>query len=311
MRKTAMLVMFALLAVAMVFAQNPANANTTNPQTPTQNSSSTPTTPDQNTTAPASTAGQPSVNQTTPSTDPNANQNTQPAQNNTQPAATQPAQTTAPAQNNVQPTTPQSTAATSSAPTGPGDVAAGTEIKATLDTPLSTKTSKAGDRFTATVTQPVNGSNGNVVIPAGARIEGEVSESEQGKALPQLRGKGTLNMRFRDVVLPNGQSVPLVGTLVSVNSTNGKDSKNANNEGQVESGTRGRDVAKDVGIGAGIGTVAGLIFGGPIKGLAIGAAAGGGYVLATKGKDVNLPAQTGMVIRLDQPLSLSGSSYNH
>jgi hypothetical protein len=65
-------------------------------------------------------------------------------------------------------------------------------------------------------------------------------------------------------------------------------------------------VAKDVGIGAGIGTVAGLIFGGPLKGLAVGALAGGGYVLATKGKDVELPAQTGLVIRLDQPVNSNG-----
>ena len=76
----------------------------------------------------------------------------------------------------------------------------------------------------------------------------------------------------------------------------------------MESSTRGKDVAKDVGIGAGIGTVAGLLFGGPLKGLAIGALAGGGYVLATKGKEVNLPAQTGMVIKLDQPLGAQGST---
>ncbi len=115
-------------------------------------------------------------------------------------------------------------------------------------------------------------------------------------------------MRFRDVVLPNGQTIPLTATLVSVNDTNGKNTKKADEEGQVQSGTRNKDVAKDVGIGAGVGTVAGLIFGGPLKGLAIGALAGGGYVLATKGKDVNLPAQTGMVIRLDQPVSASGPS---
>jgi hypothetical protein len=91
-----------------------------------------------------------------------------------------------------------------------------------------------------------------------------------------------------------------------VNSTNGKGTKRADEEGQVESGTQGKDVAKDVGIGAGIGTVAGLIFGGPLKGLAVGALAGGGYVLATKGKDVELPAQTGLVIRLDQPVNSNG-----
>jgi hypothetical protein len=37
--------------------------------------------------------------------------------------------------------------------------------------------------------------------------------------------------------------------------------------------------------------------------MAVGALTGGGYVLATKAKEVNLPAQTGMVIRLDQALS--------
>jgi hypothetical protein len=36
--------------------------------------------------------------------------------------------------------------------------------------------------------------------------------------------------------------------------------------------------------------------------------AGGGYVLATKGKEVNLPAETGMVLKLDQPLVATGPS---
>jgi hypothetical protein len=158
------------------------------------------------------------------------------------------------------------------------------------------------------MTDPVRGNNGLVVIPVGARVEGEVAEAEEGKALAALRGKGMLSLRFRDVVLPNGQTLPFTATLISVHDTSGKNTKKADEEGQVQSGTRGKDAVKDVGIGAGIGTVAGLIFGGPIKGLAIGALAGGGYVLATKGKDVNLPAQTGMVIRLDQPVSSSVSS---
>jgi hypothetical protein len=304
MRKAAMLVLFALLAVAMVFAQNPANANsssTTNSNTipQTQSGNNAPAAPDQNTT----------VNQTNPADNNTQNNNTanpdNSQQNTTQPAANQNSQPYS-----TQSANPQSSITSSSnVAGGAGTVAANTEIHATLDTPLSTKTSKPGDRFTATLAQPVQGSNGNgVVIPAGARIEGEVSEADQGKTLPALRGKGKLNLRFRDMVLPNGQTLPLTATLISVNSTNGKNTKSADNEGQVESGTRGKDVAKDVGIGAGAGTIAGLIFGGPLKGLAIGAIAGGGYVLATNGKDVNLPAETGMVIRLDQPLNLTGSN---
>jgi hypothetical protein len=52
----------------------------------------------------------------------------------------------------------------------------------------------------------------------------------------------------------------------------------------------------------------GPVFGGPLKGLAIGMLSGGGYVLSTKGKEVHLPAQTGMVIRLDQPVNSSGAA---
>lgn len=181
-----------------------------------------------------------------------------------------------------------------------GDIPANTEIRAMLDTPLSSKTSKPGDRFTASMSQAVQGRNG-VAIPAGARVEGEVSEADQGKTIPALRGKGTLNLRFRDVVLPNGQTIPLVASLVSVNRINSRSTQKADNESEPQ----GKTVAKneDEGIGAGT-TVGGLVFGAPLKGLAIGALAGGGYVLATNGKEVNLPAQTGMVIRLDQPVSI-------
>src|SRR3954463_14625623 len=104
------------------------------------------------------------------------------------------------------------------------DIAKGTEIKAVLDTPLSTKTSKVGDRFTATVAQDVKGVNGSVGIPAGSKIEGEVSEVEQGKVVPQLRGKGRLNLRFTDLVLPDSTRAPVFLTLKNVTDTSGKQS---------------------------------------------------------------------------------------
>lgn len=295
MRKAAMLILFTLLA-AMVFAQTTSNNPSTTPttQTPsTQNPNAanpqSPTTPMGSAPAQNAPPGAPSQ---------------APAQAPNQPSAIP----NASGPNSAQPPAGTYEQQVTPAPGGSDQIVANTELHATLDTPLSTKTSKPGDRFTATITDPVRGANGAVMIPSGARVEGEVAEAEQGKAAAALRGKGKLSLRFRDVVLPNGQTLPFTATLVSVNSTNGKNTKKADEEGQVQSGTQGKDVARDVGIGAGIGTVAGLIFGGPLKGLAIGALAGGGYVLATKGKDVELPAQTGMVIRLDQPLTLNGSS---
>lgn len=261
-RSAATLILFALLALATVFAQNPAGTSNNPGSTPqTQN---------------------PAV--------PNTNNGAAP------PARTSPADV--PQGNTGQVADP------SQNPPGPNtavidEVGAGTEIHAALDTPLSSKTSKGGDRFTATVSDPVRASNGAIVIPAGARVEGEVAESEDAKTLAALKDKPKLSLRFRDVVLPGGQTLPLTATLVSVHDTGGKNSRKIITEGQIESGRNGA-------IGAA--TSPARSFGGPIKGLAIGALSGGGYVVATNGKDVHLPAQAGMLIRVDQPLSWNGTS---
>jgi len=319
MRRAATLLVFALLAVTLALAQNSSGTSGNPPQQQTQTSPSTtqsPANPQTPGTQPVTPATPEKTDSGTPINNPNAttapdNRNAIPGSATGETQSTNP-QSDQPAANPQNPNQTPSQGGfgqrAAAAANGSDQVPANTEVHAVLDTPLSTKTAKPGDRFTATVTQPIRGASGAVLIPASARVEGEVAEAEAGKAVAVLRGRGKLNLRFRDIALPNGQAIPLTATLVSVNSTNGKNSRSADQEGQVQSGTRGRDVAKDVGIGAGIGTVAGLIFGGPLKGLAIGALAGGGYVLATQGKDVDLPAQTGMVIRLDQPLSVFGSA---
>lgn len=187
---------------------------------------------------------------------------------------------------------------------GSNSIPSGTEIDATLDSELSTKNSQPGQRFTATVSEAVRDPNDEIVLPVGTHINGQVTESEEGKTLPQLRGRGKLNLRFDSVTLPNGRSFPISATLLTVHQSGGNGS--VNSEGEVQSGTTAGTAAKGVGVGAGIGTIAGFILGGPLKGLAIGALAGGGYILATKGKDVELPQGTGMHIRLDQNLALPG-----
>ncbi len=173
------------------------------------------------------------------------------------------------------------------APSGPSQVIANTEIHAVLDTPLSARISKTGDRFTSTITDAVRTGNGMIAIPAGARLEGEVAESEELNSVSALRNKAKLVLRFRDVVLSGGETLPISATLVSVNSTSG--SRTSAGDEQGRSG-------------------AGLTFGSPLKGLAIGRFPGGGYVLAKKGKEVDLPAQTGVVIRLNQPVSVPATS---
>jgi hypothetical protein len=280
MRNLILLITAVCLAATMALAQAGTAAPTANPPAATDNTNS----------APAQTS--PSTNQT-PATAPSTPQDQVPQTDQPAPApgtVLHPANVPETAQGN--------------------DVAKGTEIRATLDTPLSSKTSKVGDRFTATVAQDVKGVNGSVGVPAGSKLEGEVSEVEQGKALPQLRGKGRLNLRFTDIILPNGMRAPVFLTLKNVTDTAGKQSSSTStsSEGEVNSRTSGGTAAKDVGIGAGIGTVAGLIFGHALRGLAIGAIAGGGYVLATQGKDVEMPAKAGLILNADSPINISGTA---
>ena len=256
MRRTATLTLFFLVAVAKIFAQNPPGTNNspaTAPQT-------------QNQTLPNMNKGTASPTMTSPVDVPqgDAGQAVNPAQN-----------------------LPGANTAVID------EVGAGTEIHAALDTPLSSKISKPGDRFTATVSDPVRANNGAVVIPAGARVEGEVAESADEKTLAALKDKPKLSLRFRDVVVPSGQTLPLTATLVSVHDNSSR--KKIITEGQNDPGR------------SAIGAATRRSLGGPIKGLAIGALSGGGYVIATNGKDVRLPALAGMLIRVDQPVSWNGT----
>jgi hypothetical protein len=169
----------------------------------------------------------------------------------------------------------------------PAHLPGGAEIRATLDTPLSTKTSKPGDRFSATVTQPVRDLNGNVVVPIGAKVNGQITEADDNKTNAAVRDMGHLNLRFTDVQLPSGSDIPLNATLMSVHT--------------IKATSVRRPVPGDGAVGAGIGTVgAPAGFGPPLRGLAVGTFTGGGYVLATNGKRVDLPAQTGFRLRVDR-----------
>jgi hypothetical protein len=177
-----------------------------------------------------------------------------------------------------------------------------TQFQVSTDETLSTKSSHSGDSFTATLSEPLRSSHGDVLIPSGSRLLGTVQNAESGKVFASMRGKGKLILRFNQIELPSGQRLPLQTTLLSVGTNRARAS--ANQEGEITNSTRTSDTVKKVGIGAGAGTIAGLIFGSAMKGAAIGAIAGGGYAMANAGKDVELPAHTTINLRLDQYLIL-------
>jgi hypothetical protein len=57
-------------------------------------------------------------------------------------------------------------------------------------------------------------------------------------------------------------------------------------------------------IGGGGGTLMGLLFSNVARGIGVGFAAGAVYLIARKGREVELPAETGLLTRLDSTLTV-------
>ena len=100
-------------------------------------------------------------------------------------------------------------------------VPAGTLIDAALARPISAADSRAGDKFVAHVSQPVMATDGGVLIPAGAAIEGTISSVNQayGAFAPAsvrvtvrtitVNGRtSALHARVRSTTLPKNPAQP-------------------------------------------------------------------------------------------------------
>ncbi len=191
-----------------------------------------------------------------------------------------------------------------------GTVPSGTVLQLHLNTTLSTRSSKAGDPFSATVVSPVRDAQGRILIPDGSLVRGEVASVQRAG---KLTGSGRLQLRFQQLVLPDGHTASLTAQLGRVqNGSSGvtgaiasatEGSTSTNTEGGVQR-SRTRQTVGDVAAGGAVGSIIGAIAGGG-KGAGIGAAVGAGLgvVLASQhGAAVDLKPGTAMTITLSQPL---------
>src|SRR5271169_1297945 len=176
----------------------------------------------------------------------------------------------------------------------------GTAVKMKLETTLATFSSKAGDSFSARVTEPVV-IDGKTVIPIGTTVEGRVTKANEPR---RIAGKPTIAIFPENMVLPDGQRFLLNATLVDTNRGHGTD---VNTEGQFKgAGHDGKDLT-EIGMGTGGGMIVGGLAGGG-KGLLIGGAIGATLTVAHwlgKHRSATLPAGTEMVMELSRPMTLT------
>ena len=164
-------------------------------------------------------------------------------------------------------------------------IPSGTNLAVRLVDPIDSETAQAGQSFRATLDSPL-AIDGDVVIPSGYDVTGHVVDV---KSAGKFAGKSELILQLDRI---------------------GVGSKSYNiqtNQYQREGSSRGKNTAAKVGTGAAIGAIIGGIAGGG-KGAAIGAAAGGGVgggvQAATKGQQIQLPAETVLNFTLQAPVSV-------
>jgi hypothetical protein len=164
-------------------------------------------------------------------------------------------------------------------------IPAGTALPLEMTSAVSTATAQVEAPVTARLRRAVT-VGGETVLPAGAVVNGEVSEVERAG---RVQGRSRLALRFTSVVI-DGRRESLRTNPIAF-------------EGEA---TKSEDATK-IGAGAGIGAAIGGLLGGgsgAAKGAVIGGAAGTGAVLATRGKEVELAAGAEVTPTLASPVEV-------
>ncbi len=170
-------------------------------------------------------------------------------------------------------------------------IPAGTALRVRLEQSISTKANRPGDRFGATLVEPVT-VGGRRLIPAGTAFTGRVMEAKRSG---RLKGRAVLAVEL--------DSFQLNGVRYSV----------ATAADFRESGRHRKRNWIFIGGGTGLGTALGAMAGGPagaLIGAGAGAAAGTTGAYLTGRKNVSLPAETRLTFRLrrEVPVNLGANA---
>ena len=168
---------------------------------------------------------------------------------------------------------------------------AGTRMTLFATDTLASRVNKVGDAVTAMLGADVIGSDGSVIIPAGAVFSGTISDIAPA---PNPDADGTMVLSFNQVAFG--------GNSYSIRTQ----------QDSIAAYTKGRGLeasqAATVGAGAVLGGIAGRVIGGNKTGTIVGAAAGAmvgaGIAAATRDEDVILNAGAAIILRLSEDFLL-------
>lgn len=184
----------------------------------------------------------------------------------------------------------------------------GTQLRLVLLNGLSTSVARDGDPFTAVVAEPVY-MGGQLILPAGARVYGQVGSVIKPKRFSMFRGQAAMNLIFRSIEIDR-REIPAQMSILAIQDASTQSSSKKRKDVKIEEGQvvhARHDIKGDaaiVALGTGGGTAAGAVFSHVVRGLTIGLVGSTAYIMARKGKEVELPAQTALLVRMDSTVTL-------
>ncbi len=167
-----------------------------------------------------------------------------------------------------------------------GTVSVGSEMSFYAGQRVCTNTNQVGDRFTAQIAEPVQGSNGSV-IPAGSSAVVEITSLKRSQ-----RANDNIEIGLRvESIMFNGKTYPVTSEVSYAQIERVRGESNA-----------GSDAVKGAAIGAVLGQILGHRTKSTIIGAAGGAAAGAAIGAANAKIDGCVPSGGRITVKLTQPL---------
>ena len=190
----------------------------------------------------------------------------------------------------------------------PRQVMQGTQVHLTLLSGINSSIAKDGDPFVAVVAEPVYLGN-QLLLPVGTRVNGIISTVEKARRFSIFKGQAYMNLTFRSIEV-DSRLIPVQMSIIAIEQPHGQGDGKRRKDVKVEEGQvvqQKHDIKGDIvggAIGTGGGALVGAVFSNVARGFGFGLAGSAAYIMVRKGKELELPAQTGMLIRMDNTITV-------
>jgi hypothetical protein len=190
----------------------------------------------------------------------------------------------------------------------PHQIMPGTQVRLTLLSPIGSSASRDGDPFVAVVAEPVFLGN-QLLIPAGTRVNGVVGTVAPSRRFSVIRGEAYMDLIFRSMEV-DSRIVPVQMSIIAIEQPGSGGKEKPRKDMKVEEGgvvQEKHDYKGDVlaaTIGTGGASMVGVLFSHVVRGFGIGLAGSAVYIASRKGKEVDIPAQSAFLVRVDNTVTV-------